>query len=337
MNLQLKKFDMNWIKDDSVVVFIGKRNTGKSFLVRDFLYYKRHFPIGTVISGTEKQSGFYGKICPSIFIHHEFSSDLVANVSKRQTKVISAQRLDVKNSVPYDFEWKDRQKVGSSNSDIEYVTQRKPCWIDKTEYESCVDKIAEIMDERDNQYYVKWRNESIPANIDARAFLLLDDCLYDDSWTKDISIKEFFMNGRHKDLLFIITMQYALGIRPLLRSNIDYVFILRDPYVKNRKTLYENYAGVFPTFDVFCQVMDQCTENYECLVVNLNCKSNKLEDQVFWYKAADHEDFKIGAKEYWDYHYEHFVEQELDTGEEEDNIMGAAKKNKPKINVKRLS
>ncbi len=55
---------------------------------------------------------------------------------------------------------------------------------------------------------------------------------------------------------------------------------------------------MFPTFEMFCQVMDQCTENFECLVVNNNAKSNKLEDQVFWYKADPHDDFKLGAQEY---------------------------------------
>ena len=33
--LELKKFDMSSIPDDKVVVFIGKRETGKSFLVKD--------------------------------------------------------------------------------------------------------------------------------------------------------------------------------------------------------------------------------------------------------------------------------------------------------------
>ena len=42
---------------------------------------------------------------------------------------------------------------------------------------------------------------------------------------------------------------------------------------------------MFPTFESFAQVMDQCTENYECLVINNNAKSNKLQDQIFWYKA----------------------------------------------------
>ena len=78
------------------------------------------------------------------------------------------------------------------------------------------------------------------------------------------------MNGRHWHILFIITMQYPLGIPPNLRTNIDYVFILRENIVSNRKRIYDNYAGMFPTFEVFCQVMDQCTENYECLVINNN-------------------------------------------------------------------
>ena len=81
--------------------------------------------------------------------------------------------------------------------------------------------------------------------------------------------------------MFIITMQYALGIPPSLRTNIDYVFILRENYVSNRKRLYEQFAGMFPSFDMFCQVMDSCTENYECLVINNNAKSNTLEEQIF--------------------------------------------------------
>ena len=97
-----------------------------------------------------------------------------------------------------------------------------------------------------------------------------------------------FMNGRHWKIMLIITMQYPLGIPPNLRTNIDYVFILREPYIANRKRIWENYAGMFPTFESFCQVMDQCTENYECLVVSNNAKSNKLEDQIFWYKATGH-------------------------------------------------
>ena len=138
------------------------------------------------------------------------------------------------------------------------------------------------------------------SKIDPRAFLILDDCLFDDKWTRNKFIRAIFMNGRHMKLFFCMTAQYALGIPPALRTNVDYTFILRDPNVNNRKRLYDNYAGVFPTFEMFCRVMDACTENYECLVIQNNTKSNKLEDQVFWYKAQIHKDYRIGADVFWE-------------------------------------
>ena len=75
MTLDLKKFDMRDISfkcDESqgpVVVLIGRRDTGKSFLVRDLLYYHQDIPIGTVISGTEAGNGFFSAHVPKLFIH----------------------------------------------------------------------------------------------------------------------------------------------------------------------------------------------------------------------------------------------------------------------------
>jgi hypothetical protein len=33
---------------------------------------------------------------------------------------------------------------------------------------------------------------------------------------------------------------------------------------------------------------------------NNNAKSNKLQDQIFWYKAESRPDFKLGSKEFWE-------------------------------------
>jgi hypothetical protein len=87
---------------------------------------------------------------------------------------------------------------------------------------------------------------------------------------------------------------------------------------------------MFPSFEVFCQVMDQCTENFECLVVHNNAKSNKLEDQVFWYKADPHDEFRIGATEFWEHHSNNFREDDDD--EEE---FSYTKRKGPTINVKK--
>jgi hypothetical protein len=244
MTLELKKFDMKSISfkpnenKGPVVVLIGKRDTGKSFLVRDLLYYQQEIPIGTVISGTEEGNGFYANMVPKLFVHNEYNTAIIENILKRQRTVLKQIKKEME-------------------------TYRR-------------------------------------TTIDPRAFVILDDCLYDATWTRDKMMRLLFMNGRHWKVMLVITMQYPLGIPPTLRTNIDYVFILRENYIANRKRIYENYAGMFPTFESFCQVMDQCTENYECLVINNNSKSNKLHDQVFWYKADSHGEFRLGSKEFWE-------------------------------------
>ena len=182
----------------------------------------------------------------------------------------------------------------------------------------------------------KESQEPTESKIDPRGVLILDDCLYDSSWTRDTNIRSLFMNGRHYKTMFIITMQYALGIPPNLRTNIDYVFILRENYVSNRKRLYEHYAGMFPSFEIFCQVMNQCTENFECLVINNNAKSNKLEDQVFWYKADEHDAFILGAPEFWDHHSHHYDHQQEVDDDNFDIVNVNSKKNKINVNVKKM-
>ena len=246
-NISLSKFNMRDISFPAttsgtakgpVIILLGKRGTGKSFLVNDLLYYHKDIPVGTVISGTEEGNGFYGRIVPKMFIHNEYNSAIIENILKRQRGVMKQIK-------------------------------------------------------REQELYKR-------SAVDPRTFVILDDCLYDSKWARDKLMRLIFMNGRHWHIMLIITMQYPLGVPPILRSNIDYVFILRDTIIGNRKRIYDNYAGMFPTFEAFCTVMDQCTNNYECLVIKNSSQSNNLLDQVFWYKASEHNNFKLGAREFWE-------------------------------------
>ena len=90
MTLELKKFDMSALPNSKVIVFIGKRETGKSFLVKDLLYYHQDIPVGTVISGTEGANAFYSKMMPSIFIHNQYDDEVVSNYIRRQKKIVRA-------------------------------------------------------------------------------------------------------------------------------------------------------------------------------------------------------------------------------------------------------
>lgn len=124
--------------------------------------------------------------------------------------------------------------------------------------------------------------------------LLMDDALHDTNWVNNVHIKQLFLNGRHLRATLMITMQYPLSISPSLRSSIDYIFILRENNIDNRRRLFKQYAYIFPTFDIFCQVMNNCTTNYDCLVIDNTTVSNKIEDNVYWYKAEEVNEIRIG-------------------------------------------
>ena len=68
-------------------VLIGRRDTNKSYLVRDLLYYHQDIPIKTVISGTEAKFILANHI-PKLFIHDEYSSLIIENILKRQKTVL---------------------------------------------------------------------------------------------------------------------------------------------------------------------------------------------------------------------------------------------------------
>jgi len=129
---------------------------------------------------------------------------------------------------------------------------------------------------------------------DPRAFILMDDCLSSKgTWAKDRPILELLFNGRHYQIMYILTMQYPLGISPELRGNFDYIFLLGEDFINNQKKLYEHYAGMFPDFKSFQQIFIEITSDYGAMViVNKGSKSNFL-DKVFWYKAPENENKKI--------------------------------------------
>lgn len=215
--------------DDKVCVFIGKRGTGKSTLVTDILWNKRHLPAGIAMSGTEEGNGHYKQFIPDLFVYSDYNKAAVEKIIERQKRNLS---------------------LGKASP----------------------------------------------------VFILMDDCMYDRSFMRDPCIRQLFMNGRHWKIFFMMTTQYCMDMTPMIRTNVDYVFVLRDNVRQNRENLYKAFFGVFPTFDQFCQVMDACTENYECLVLDNTSKSNDVTNCVFWYKAALRKNFRVGSPALWQYH-----------------------------------
>jgi len=133
-------------------------------------------------------------------------------------------------------------------------------------------------------------------------------------------------------------MQYAVGIPPEMRSNFDYIFLLAEDTINNRKKLYEHYAGMFPTFDIFQQVFSDLTENYGMMVINNRIHSKNITDKVFWYKAKQVPSFKLGCNKFIKFHekaYDSKWNKRLEIFDP--NTLFSNKRNGIKINVQKLS
>lgn len=82
---QIRPFTSEDSTGGSKTIIIGKPRTGKTRLISSLLYYKKHiFPVGMIQSGTEDSTGFYGKICPNLFIYPKLNTNAVESFIRRQ-------------------------------------------------------------------------------------------------------------------------------------------------------------------------------------------------------------------------------------------------------------
>lgn len=244
MSIKLRKFDLSSIPDDATICFSARRRSGKSYLIRDLMYYKKDFPAGMVLSPTDKMTEYYTQFVPSVFVHYDYRSEMLSNLFLRQTLLME----------------KNKRRVARG---------QKP--------------------------------------VDDRVFLIMDDCLASKGeWAKDPNIAEIFFNGRHRKIFYIFTMQFPLGLKPELRANFDYVFLLNEDFLSNQKRLYEHYAGMFPSFDVFRSVFTEVTDNFGVMVIDNKSRSKNLTDKVFWYRAVDPGPFMVGGQKLRSYQNKRF-------------------------------
>jgi hypothetical protein len=133
---------------------------------------------------------------------------------------------------------------------------------------------------------------------------IVDDCTDNVAMLRDPIMQNIYKNGRHFSCWFLLSLQYCLDVLPSIRTNIDYTFILRETNLRNRKALYENFAGAIESFQLFCEIMDAVTEDYTALVINNRVQSNKIEDCVFWYRADPNSipsNWRFGHPSAWEF------------------------------------
>ena len=264
--LKLRKFNPRVIEarrtnpdaGPATIIIVGSRGKGKSYLMKDLLYYVRNIPAGMMITGSEASAESFSEVFPKTFIFDDLETERLKNIISNQRKL---------------------RKKGTTE--------------------------------------------------DYSSLLLLDDCGYNRSVMKEKPIKQIFCNGRHLKIMLVVSVQYCKDIPPDLRSNADYVFILREPQLENRRKLWKDFAGIVPTFELFNTVMNECTNDYGMIVLDNTTISNNITDNLFWYRARETpRKYKIGSRDFWNFHNKNYKS-------EDDDVVGADTKPKPVVCVKR--
>ncbi len=145
------------------------------------------------------------------------------------------------------------------------------------------------------------------VNENTSSFLIFDDCIIDNDKSFNQKILKLFKYQILLKLLFIISIQNINCIEEYLP--IRYLFLSKNILLDEQKKIYKLYSHFIPTFDIFSNILNQCTQNdYEFLVLDLNQISNDTSfnqpwnNRIYWYKS-DIEllslSFKLCSNYYW--------------------------------------
>jgi len=209
----LEQLDMKTFANNQKFLIIGKRGSGKSFLIKQIIYQMfidKKVNECCVFSPTDKMTNFY------------------VNFTKH---------------VSYECDF------------------------------SLVKKIMELQKQR-----------NIEGSNTHKLLIVFDDGLSEKDYRND-TISDLIKNGHHLNITTIFAMQFSIGMTPELRSNFDYVFLMKDDAISSIKRLYDHYGGVFPTFNLFNSYIKNYTKDYNALVI-LNTITNSLfSEKVKIFKA----------------------------------------------------
>lgn len=222
LKIQLKRFNLAMLDDTSMILIIGRRQSGRTTLIRDILHHFRDIPMGNVFNRTEQLEPQYQDVVPDPFVFCEVREEHFEQVIKRQDLILDKIMTD-------------------------------------PEYE----------------------------HFDPRSFLVLDNPMLETGWAKQSPMREVFSDGARKNILRILSMSYLIALQKELRELVDWIFVFRETMPVNRSRLYDRICGMFPSQNVFDQVLDEVTADYGCLVIDNRpaSRGGRIAECAYWYRA----------------------------------------------------
>ena len=226
-SIRVKKFDPSTMLPSRIIYMIGKRGSGKSYLMRDILSRMPNPDYVLAMAPTQSTLEAFREFLPPTCIFNHFSQE------KLERTMLLQRELTARGKV-------------------------------------------------------------------RRVLIILDDCLYQPGVLKSTVMKELHFNGRHEHVGLLCCAQYLMSLPPEIRTNVDYLFTLKENVLSNRQKLHKNFFGQYDTFADFDKVMTACTQDYRALVMDNTVASTEASDVVMWYKADPNTPpFRLCRPIYW--------------------------------------
>ena len=130
--------------------------------------------------------------------------------------------------------------------------------------------------------------------------IVADDVSYDKQLLKSPVMRDIAMNGRPAKCGLAMTLQYCMDLGPDLRTQFSYIICCADNIHANRKRIWNYFAGVVPTYREFDAIMQSCTQDHSCLVIDNSNPSASVQNSIFHWKARLHPPpYKLCKPVYW--------------------------------------
>lgn len=234
---RFRRYDPSTLRDYSSVLFVGGKRTGKSTVMREFLYYiKDRVYDGHVWSGTVDEDHPWQWYFPKHAVHYcmeEFDSATLSTVKQTQEKRKALATKYGATCPPSVLVFED----------LEFL--KPSIWIDQ-------------------------------------------------------GTRALVFNSRWLKAFFFIAYQYIMEVKMEMRGSFDVVVFAMDASRAVRERIWTQFAGVFPTLELFEAAFVELTKDYRVMVIDMRVRSYKIEDSVFWYRADPNlKRFRVGHPDTW--------------------------------------
>lgn len=140
------------------------------------------------------------------------------------------------------------------------------------------------------------------TDVDPSAIVVFDDCISSKQMqNSNNKFVKIFTNGQKHCLTTILTAQTPQSVTSNLRTNADYILLLKEDSEHNKGVLWKNYGTMFATYEDFVRTFDECTANYGTMVIDNKKSTSNIQEKVFWFKSKDRT-FDFGSEEFNNLH-----------------------------------